>query len=101
MLGRINPATLRFYPHFVTQAHQHLTQAYKLARKHVSQHHLHQKAVHDSKGTAVALQIGDIVWLYDPVLVVRQGNTKKFTSFWHGPYTLSITNCNYSVALGL
>ena len=98
MLGRTTTATSRFYPHFVTQAHQHLTQAYKLARKHISQHHLRQNAVYDSKGTAVALQIGDIVWLHNPV--VRQGNT-KFTSFWRGPYTIidKIGPVNYKLQL--
>ena len=86
MLGLTNTATSRSYLHFITQAHQHLTQAYKLAWKHVSQYHLRQKAVHNSKGTAVAQQIGEIVWLHNPE--VHQGNTNKFTSFWHGPYTI-------------
>ena len=68
MLGRINKTTIRSYPHFVMQTHNYLTQAYKLARQHMSQHHLRQKATHDGKGTAAALHIGDVVWLYTPVV---------------------------------
>ena len=62
---------------------------------------LHQKAVHDSKGTAVAIQIGDVVWLHNPV--VCQGNTKKFTSFLRGPYTIidKIGPVNYKLQLTL
>ena len=54
-------------------------------QQHLSQYYLCQTEAHDSKGTAAELQIGDVVWLYTPV--VCQGTTKKFSSFWRGPYT--------------
>ena len=32
--------------------------------------------MHESVGTASEFQIGDVIWLYTPV--VKQGNTKSF-----------------------
>ena len=99
MLGRVNKTKLQSYPKFVSQTHQYLTQAYSLARKSRSQHHLRQKEAHDSKGTAAELQVGDVVWLYTPV--VRKGNTRKFSSFWKGPYTIidRVGPVNYKLQL--
>ena len=48
--------------------------------------HLRQKRFHDSHGFGEPFQVGDRVWLYTPV--VPKSNTKKFTSFWKGPYTV-------------
>ena len=31
--------------------------------------------------------MGDRIWLYTPV--VNQGHTRKFASFWKGPYTVN------------
>lgn len=75
MLGRINKAKLQAYPKFVSQTHQYLTQAYSLARKNLSHHHLRQKEAHDNHGTSAKLQVGSVVWLYTPV--VRKGKHKK------------------------
>lgn len=99
MLGRISKVKAQSYPHFVTQTHQYVAQAYKLVRQHLSQHHLHNKEAHDRKGTAPELQIGDVVWLYTPV--VPRGNTKKFSSFWRGPYTIidKLGSVNYKLQL--
>ena len=40
-----------------------------------------------------------MVWLYTPV--VRKGNTKKFSSFWKGPYTIvdKVGPVNYKIQL--
>ena len=45
------------------------------------------------------LQVGDVVWLYTPV--VRKGNTRKFSSFWKGPYTIidRVGPVNYKLQL--
>ena len=43
MLGRVNKAKLQSYSKFVAQTYQYLTQAYSLARKCLTQHHLRQK----------------------------------------------------------
>ena len=86
MLGRTNKAKVQSYPQFVRQTHGYLTQAYTLTRHRLSQYHLRQKHHHDKGGTATELQVGDVVWLYTPV--VKRGNTRKFSSFWRGPYTI-------------
>ena len=48
--------------------------------------HLRNKQFYDKNNTAVQFCIGNRVWLYTPV--VSKGKTKKFTSFWKGPYTI-------------
>ena len=98
MLGCVNKPKLQSYSKLVTQTHQYLTQANSLARKCLTQHHVHQKQVHDSKGTAAELQVGNVVWLYTPV--VCKGNTNKF-SFWKGPYTIvdKVGPVNYKLQL--
>ena len=37
-------------------------------------------------GISEEFYVGDRVWLYTPV--VPKGRTKKFASFWKGPYTI-------------
>ena len=40
--------------------------------------------MHDSNGSSGQFQVSDRVWLYTPG--VNQGHTRKFASFWEGPY---------------
>ena len=70
-----------------------------MTQRRLSQQHLRQKTIHDKQGTAEQLQIGDVVWLYTPV--VKQANTKKFSAFWKGPYTVidKASPVNYKVQL--
>ena len=75
MLGRVGNTTVQSFPQFVQETHRYLKQAYSAAQQRLSQQHLHHKNFHDKVGTAVELQIGDVVWLYTPV--VKRGNTKK------------------------
>ena len=49
-------------------------------------HVLCNKKLHDKHDSSEQLCIGDRVRLYTPV--VSKGNTKKFTSYWRGPYTI-------------
>ena len=86
MLGRVSSTTVQSFPQFVQQTHRYLKEAYNAAQQQLSQQYLHHKNTHDRAGAAAEFQIGDVVWLYTPV--VKQGNTKKFSSFWRGPYTV-------------
>ena len=86
MLGRIQPSKRCSYPQFVDDAHKQLKTSYDIANHHLHAQHLRQKRIHDRNGLGEPFQVGDRVWLYTPV--VSKGNTKKFTSFWKGPYTV-------------
>ena len=67
--------------------------------QHLRAQHLHNKKLHDKDSTAVPFCVGDRVWLYTPV--VPKGKTKKFTSFWKGPYTIvdKTGEVNYKIQL--
>ena len=86
MLGRILPAKLRSYPQFVQEAHKQVASSCNIAQQHLRAQHLRNKQLYDKDNTAVQFCVGDRVWLYTPV--VSKGKTKKFTSFWKGPYTI-------------
>ena len=86
MLARTQPSKLRSYPQFVQDSHKQLTSSYTIAKQQLQAQHLRQKHMHDSSGSSEPFQIGDRVWLYTPV--VNQGRTRKFASFWKGPYTI-------------
>ena len=99
MLGRVLPAKLCSYPQFVQEAHKQVAASCNIAQQHLQTHHLRNKKLHDKDKTAVQFCVGDRVWLYTPV--VSKGNTKKFTSFWKGPYTIvdKTGEVNYKIQL--
>ena len=84
--GHVDNKKSQSYPQFVKQTHGYLKRAYTMARQRLTQQHQRRKQFHDKDGTAEELYIGDVVWLYTPV--VKRGNTRKFSSFWKGPYTI-------------
>ena len=86
MTGHVDSNKSQSYPQFVKQTHGYLKNAYTMVRQRLVQQHLCRKRLHDKAGTAEELYIGDVVWLYTPV--VKCGNTRKFSSFWKGPYTI-------------
>ena len=53
----------------------------------------------DESSVREAFQVGDRVWLYVPR--VKQGQSKKFTSLWRGPYTVisKTSPINYRIQL--
>ena len=65
------------YPHFVRDSQK---------QQQLQAQYLQQKRIHDSNGSSESFQVGDRIWLYTPV--VNQGHTRKFASFWKGPYTV-------------
>ena len=72
--------------------------SYTSAREYLWAQHARQQRTHNC-GVSEELQIGDRVWLYTPV--VPKGHTKKFASFWKGPYTILDKSepVNYKVQL--
>ena len=99
ILGRVLPTRLQFYPQFVQEAHQQIAAACNVAQQHLQAQHLRNKTLHDKHTTTVQFCIGDRVWLYTPV--VLKGNTKKFSCFWKGPYTIidKTGDVNYKIQL--
>ena len=73
------------YPQFVQAAHGQMNASCNIAQLRAQ--HLRNKRLHDKHPTAEQCYVGDRVWLYSPV-IIPQGNTKKFTSFWKGLYTM-------------
>ena len=93
--SRIESSKHCSYPQFVQDAHKQLKTSYAITNQHLQAQHLRQKRFHDSHGFGEPFQVGDREWLYTPV--VPKGNTKKFTSFWKGPYTVVVmllTKCS-------
>ena len=76
MLGHVSNPVVQSFPQFVQQTHRYLKEVYNVAQQQLSQQYLRRKGTHDSVGTALEIQIGDVVWLCTPV--VKQGNTKSF-----------------------
>ena len=97
ILGCVSNPVVQSFPQFVQ--YRYLKEAHNVAQQQLSQQYLRQKGTHDSVGTVSEFQIGGVVWLYTPV--VKQGNTKKFSSFWRGPYTVIDKSgpVNYKVQL--
>ena len=73
-------------PQFVQELHHSLKDTYTAVREHLSASHQTQKNRYDKRQRGNELIIGHRVWLYRPV--VKPGMTKKFASFWRGPYTV-------------
>ena len=86
MLACTQPNKLRSYPKFVQDSHKQLTSSYTIAKQQLQAQHLWYKCIHDSNGPSESFQVGDRTWLY--TLVINQGYTRKFASFWKGPYTV-------------
>ena len=88
MLACTQPTELRPYPQFIQDSHKQLTSSYAIAKQLLQAQHMWQKRMHDSNGSSEQFQVGDRsrVLLYTPG--VSQGHTRKFASFWKGPYTV-------------
>ena len=83
ILGRLQHSKISSCPQFVQAAHHQMKASYTTARECLKAQHARQQRTH---GLSEEFHIGDRVWLYTPV--VPKGHTKKFTSFWKGPYTI-------------
>ena len=86
ILGRLQRSTVSSYPQFVQEAHHQMKASYATAREYLRAQHARQQRTHNKRGLSEEFHIGDRVWLYTPV--VPKGQTKKFASFWKGPYTV-------------
>ena len=85
MLACTQPSKPHSYPKFVQDSQKQLTSSYTIAKQQLQAQHL-QKCIQDSNGPSESFQVGGRIWLYTPV--VTQGHTRKFASFWKGPYTV-------------
>ena len=98
VLGRPSTST-GDVPQFVQKTQTVLHSAFLQVRQHLQQAHQRQKQVADSSSVREAFPVGDRVWLYVPR--VKQGQSKKFTSLWRGPYTVisKTSPINYRIQL--
>ena len=74
------------YPQFVQEAHRQLKLSHTNAKEYLQAQHVRQQHAHNNRGISEEFCVGDRVWLYTPV--VPKVHTKKFASFWKGPYTI-------------
>ena len=88
---------------FVWKLQQSVKAAFAEVRQKLVSAHQHQKQFADAhsklRNEEIQFQVGDIVWLYTPA--VKSGLSRKFSSFWRGPYTFidRISMVNYRVQL--
>jgi hypothetical protein len=74
--------------HFPTELHDRLQRALVTTRRNNRIALEKSKRYYDSKSKDVQYRIGDLVYLYTPVLHKLDRN-KKFKSFWDGPYRIT------------
>ena len=98
VLGRPSTST-GDVPQFVQKTQTVLHSAFLHVLQHLQQAHQIQKQVADASSVGEAFRVGDRVWLYVPK--VKQGQSKKFTSLWRGPYTVisKTSPINYRIQL--
>ena len=73
-------------PVYVQELNSHLKSIFNHVRIKLKSSHAQNKDRHDQAVAGDQLAVGDRVWLYIPA--VKQGQTKKLSSLWRGPYTI-------------
>ena len=98
ILGRPSPLSVDV-PQFVQKTQTLLQSAFSQVHQNLQQAHHRQKQGADKGIAGEHLQVGDRVWLFVPA--VKQGQCKKFTSRWKGPYTVinKTSPVNYRIQL--
>ena len=74
------------YSQYTLNLRKALEQAYKLARKNMGTSAYRQKELYDRKVHGEKFQVGQLVWLCNPV--VPRGGSRKLHSPWVGPYKI-------------
>ena len=77
---------------YMTQTTREMSDAWKLAQKHVKIAQKRQKAQHDKKATAAELQVGERVFVHMPEL--KSGPGYKLARPFKGPYRVVETYTN-------
>ena len=99
MLGALPPHQPKDVPAYIGDQHKSLNTAYSTVRSHIQSAHERNKQRHDASKPYLPYTVGDQVWLHVPA--VKTGRSKKFSSQWHGPYTIldKISATNYRIKL--
>ena len=81
------PATIPTLPNtdYAVQLKRTIEKAHLYARQNMRSTILRQRRSY--QGDTPAFNIGDLVWLFTPKL--RPGQSKKFATYWTGPWTVS------------
>jgi hypothetical protein len=84
---------------YVRKATKYLETMFETVRKRLGDAHRRSKDRYDLKVAGTRFSVGDRVWLFIPV--TKKGRSKKFGSFWRGPYTVidKVNDCNYRIQL--
>ena len=85
---------------WVWELQERMEEAHKIVRRYVGTEMVRQKKCHDQKLSWEEFREGDSVYVYFPTKKV--GLSKKFVSFWRGPYKVlkKISDLTYEVDCG-
>ena len=72
---------------YVNDLRLRLENCYRMARENISLEQLRQKSQYDKKQAGSVFQIGDLVWLYNPVKKTNRGSRKLYRP-WQGPFKI-------------
>ena len=89
----------RNIPEYVDDTEKTSQSMFNDIRQRLTEARKQNKIRYDRRVAGEKLVVGDRVWLYVPV--VKQGRTRKFATFWRGPYTVigKVNPYNYRVQL--
>lgn len=92
-------AEVQQLPEYVQKTQTSLKAFFTEVRNQIKAAHLKQKREADKKVNGEMLHVGDRVWLFVPT--VKQRQTRKFSSFWRGPYTIidKVSAVNFKIQL--
>ena len=96
------PSAIMRIPHnkWIWELQERMEEAHNILRRYVGTEMVRQKKCHDQKLSWEEFREGDSVYVYFPTKKV--GLSKKFVSFWRGPYKVlkKISDLTYEVDCG-
>ena len=84
---------------YVEDVQKSLRSMFSNVRQRLAEAHRQNKNRYDERAVGKSFTVGDRVWLYVPV--TKQGRSKKFTTFWRGPYTVIDKTSPYNYRIQL
>ena len=96
MFGRPN-VNFSHSSEYIKELHSVLESSFKLAREVTQRKQERQKDHYDVQSSDGRYKVGDVVWLYLPV--VKKGQSPKFMKPWKGPYKIVkvLSDVNYRI----
>ena len=85
MFGTPEMEGITCHGQYVNDLRLRLKNCYRMARENISLEQLRQKSQYNKKQAGSVFQIGDLVWLYNPVKKTNSGSQKLYCP-WQGPF---------------